>query len=437
MALTVSQQRHFKQAVGQLGDRLSVVARHPIFNVNGIKILDQGARIDGSTYQLLMQHRLAAPIERSVGAHPCVTSESLRQGIESFIRETPFFGRIAAERAMRASLVAAVAGVPMPDPVGFQLTVAHELYPAIYQHLLRTSLVCAWLTSHGTRSQFEMGQAAAAGLLHNLGMLHVDPALMQRESVLDRGQRQQLYTHALVSTGLLEKYPQYDSSVVRAIAEHHECLDGSGYPRHLRGAEISVLGQTLSLSAVVATVFATGQPAAEVQLSVLLRMSAQRYDAALVKKVTAHLRPGLDGGYPQSLLLDGAVGFLDEIDALLQRWPLKIASDAAVSERRRGALASLHAQAAQILRAMAGGGVLSAQLSGIDPSTLDVAARTELSLVTREAAWQLRSLARLARRRWHAGADEAVPDELQQWLEAADGVFYRVTPGELTDGLDT
>lgn len=119
MTPTQARQQHFRKAVGPLGERLSVVAQHAIFNVNGVKIVDQGARIDLSTYERLMQHRLAAPIEESVSAHPCVTSGLLRQRIESLIEETPFFNRIAAERAMRSSLVAAVAGVSMPDPIGF------------------------------------------------------------------------------------------------------------------------------------------------------------------------------------------------------------------------------------------------------------------------------------------------------------------------------
>jgi len=434
MTLTQAPQQHFKKAVGQLGERLSVVAQNAIFNVNGVKIVDQGARIDLSTYERLMQHRLAVPIEESVSALPCVTSGLLRQRIESLIEETPFFNRIGGERAMRSSLVAAVAGVSLPDPIGFQLTVAHELYPAIYEHLVRTSLVCAWLTSHQTRSQFDVGQAAAVGLLHNLGMLHVDPALLQRESALDRNQRRQLYVHPLVSKALVERYSQYDSSVARAIAEHHECLDGSGYPGHLRGANISILGQTLSLAQVVATMCAPGQPAAEIQLSVLLRMSVHRYDGALVTLLSSHLRPGLDNDNAGLLLLDGAIGFLHEIDALVYRWPLQIASDATVSKRRREELASLEKQAAQLSRAMAGVGVLPAQLASIDQSALDVPARAELSLVTREAAWQLRSLARLARRRWQLGPDETLPDELRQWLDDVDAVFARVAQHEVKDG---
>ncbi|MCY7309041.1 MAG: hypothetical protein LH632_23520 [Rhodoferax sp.] len=170
------------------------------------------------------------------------------------------------------------------------------------------------------------------------------------------------------------------------------------------------------------------------QLSVLLRLSIHRCDDSLVKLVISHLRPSLDNDNACLLLQDDAIGFLQAIDALEYRWPLQIASDATVSKRRREELASLEKQAAQLGRAMAGVGVLPAQLASIDQSALDAPAQAELSLVTREAAWQLRSLARLARRRWQLGPDETLPDELRQWLDDVDGVFARVAQHEVKDG---
>ena len=128
------------------------------------------------------------------------------------------------------------------------------------------------------------------------------------------------------------------------------------------------------------------------------------------------------------------IGFLQEIDALVYRWPLQIASDATVSERRRKELASLEEQAAPLGHAMARVGVLPALLTSIGDSTLDVPDQAGLSLVTREAAWQLRSLARLARRRWQLGPNETLPDELRQWLDDVDAVFARVAHHGLTDG---
>ena len=47
-------------------------------------------------------------------------------------------------------------------------------------------------------------------------------------------------------------------------------------------------------------------------------------------------------------------------------------------------------------------------------------ALSELSMITRELAWQLRTLTRHVLRRWGAAADEALPDELQSWLDMAE-----------------
>lgn len=43
-----------------------------------------------------------------------------------------------------------------------------------------------------------------------------------------------------------------------------------------------------------------------------------------------------------------------------------------------------------------------------------------MSLLAREAGWQLRTLARQTRRRWKTSADEALPAPLQTWLDAVD-----------------
>jgi len=43
--------------------------------------------------------------------------------------------------------------------------------------------------------------------------------------------------------------------VAQAVLEHHERMDGTGYPRGLEGGRISAMGQVLLLAEVVAAFF--------------------------------------------------------------------------------------------------------------------------------------------------------------------------------------
>lgn len=414
--------QYFTKTVAELGEARPVLASRAIFNVQGIKIIDKGASINLGLYERLMQHQLSEPIEDSVTSSPAVTGALLRSGAEEILDSSPFFRRMAEEPKARSTLLDAVAKVPLPDPMAFQLTLAREVRPALYQHALRTALTAAWLAQVPLGSRFDLSMAAAAGLLHDIGMLHVDPSLLQPGGHLGREQRRQLYSHPLVSQALMERHHEYPKEVVRAVLEHHEYLDGSGYPRNLAGAALSGLGRILSLAEVITAMFAPGRQAPELRLSVILRMNWHRYDEALVLKAMQLIKPERDASSAGVVLLPDPVGRLREIDHLITAWPADLQHSAGLGANRREGLERLAGQVAQLRRTLATVGVTPDQLAHLGSEPLDSLLQQELTLIAAEAAWQLRALARQTRRRWRLVQDEHYPDALLQWLEQVDAL---------------
>jgi HD-GYP domain-containing protein (c-di-GMP phosphodiesterase class II) len=419
---------HFTEAVTQLGEQRDVVAATAIFNTQGIKVVDKGVSINKALYQRLMQHKLSAPLEDSVVSADAVNGETLKQTAMSIMEDVPFFGRLAPDPATRKLLLNVIETVPLPEAMAFQLTVARDVRPEVYLNLVRTALVSVWLAkSRATLlSRFDLGMAAAAGLLHDIGMLHVDPVLQQGSSRLNREQRRQLYSHPLVSTTLVERHHQYPREVIRAVSEHQEYLDGSGYPRNLVGDAISPLGRLVSLAQVVAAMFAPTRNAPEMQLSVLLRMNTHRYDPTMSMQILSLVQPQLDVLSAAIELLDDPVQLLGEIDAILARMPLDLEKDPAMNPNRRQALATVAGHASKLRRSLAGVGAVPDQLAQLGESANDEAVRTELTLLTREASWQLRTLGREARRRWRETPDEAYPALLRQWLDDVDALVAKL-----------
>ena len=411
---------YFTQAVIELGEKQDVVATQAIFNIQGAKILEKGHAINKGLYERLMQHKLSVPLENSVRCEASVSPETLRRSAEDVMRDLPFFGRMAADDQTRKMLLNVMETVPLPDAMAFQLTVARDVRPEICQHLVRTALVAAWLARTPLISRYDVLMAAAGGLLHDIGMLHIDPLLLRPDHVLNPEQRRQLYSHPLLSTILLERHHQYSSDVVRAVGEHHESLDGSGYPRNLSADAISPLGKILALSQVVAAMFAPGRNAPEMRLSVLLRMNTHRYDNTMSMQIVGFLKPQLDVMGAEIGRMDDPMGLLREIDRLLCQWPLDPAGIGAVTAPRLETLALIGRQAVQLRRSLAGVGAVPDQLDQLGTATLDDTVLTELTLLTREAVWQLRTLGSQARRRWQPQPDEKFPGPLQQWLDAVD-----------------
>ena len=434
---SASDQQHFAKAVAQLGETHDVISSQAIFNAHGVKIVDKGVAINLRLYERLMEHKLSVPLEDSVTSDSCVSGETLRQSADVIMRDTPFFGRMANDEKARKLLLNVIETVPLPDAVALQLTVAHDLRPEIYLHLVRTALIAAWLAKTAAVLRFDLGMAAAGGLLHDIGMLHVDPLLLQPERRLNRDQRRQLYSHPLLSTALVERHHQYAREVVRAVGEHHECLDGSGYPRNLTGDAISTLGRILSLSQAVASMFAPGRSAPELRLSVLLRMTIGRYDSALARQVMALLRPELDVMSAEITLLRDPIAALRDIDALLCQWPLAMPDALNLAPARRQALDLVAGRSAQMRRVLAGVGAVPEQLDQLGSAALDDNLQTELTLMTQEAIWQLRTLAREARRRWRAQAGEEFPPVFAAWLDRVDDLVAEVSGQQPEEARDS
>lgn len=418
--------QHFTKAVTEFGNVRPVVTTEPIFNAKGIKIIERGVAINPGLYERLMAHTLSTPLEDSVSSLPSVNGHILRKGIEDLAAQTPFFGRMLEDREIRDVLLDIVERLHLPDPIAFQLTMAHEIRPSLYQHLLSTTLTAAWLAIVSNMSRLHLRVAATAGLLHDLGMLHLDPLLLEYRSGIDRNQHRQLVSHPLVSSTLIERHKEYPREVVQAVMEHHEFLDGSGYPRNLPGAQISPCGKLMALTELVTGAFAPGREVPELRLSILLRMNTHRYDSVLSEMIIGLLKPQEESVASITLLRD-PISCLLEMEKVLTTWPEEKIAESNLPAEQKKVLLPIAAQAAQLHRTLAGVGATKEQLEQLGKDALDPHLQAELTLLASEAAWQLRAIARRVRRQWRTEADDVAEQRLYEWLTSVDTAIALTT----------
>ena len=93
---------------------------------------------------------------------------------------------------------------------------------------------------------------SAASTLHDLGKLSIPDSILNKPGRLTPEEFEIMKTHTTVGADMLEGMAQYrDSALVRAARDicrwHHERYDGSGYPDGLKGEEIPVSAQVVSL----------------------------------------------------------------------------------------------------------------------------------------------------------------------------------------------
>lgn len=84
-------------------------------------------------------------------------------------------------------------------------------------------------------------------LLHDVGELHIPPELFAKTDPFTAEDRTIIETHPLAGVAILNDVADLPETVRRIVAEHHERLDGSGYPMHLRNPDIAVPSQVVGL----------------------------------------------------------------------------------------------------------------------------------------------------------------------------------------------
>jgi response regulator RpfG family c-di-GMP phosphodiesterase len=97
-------------------------------------------------------------------------------------------------------------------------------------------------------SEEQIEAVRLAGFLHDLGMHLVIPGQsLRRPGPLHQGEWQNVRSHPIASAAVLTPL-SHGSLTAAAIREHHERLDGSGYPLNKRGDQVSVEARVLTVA---------------------------------------------------------------------------------------------------------------------------------------------------------------------------------------------
>jgi putative nucleotidyltransferase with HDIG domain len=88
---------------------------------------------------------------------------------------------------------------------------------------------------------------AVGGLLHDIGKLSVPTSILQKPGPLSDEEYATIKTHPQAGAELVEQLGGFPREVVRLVRDHHERLDGSGYPNGKGDAEIDLETRILAV----------------------------------------------------------------------------------------------------------------------------------------------------------------------------------------------
>ncbi len=421
--MTERYDEHYIRSVTALGDTHEVVATQAVSTRNGIRLVDPGARITSAFREQLTQHKLLPPIDQCLAVAGGVTQAGLRERAREILDGEPRFQLLRAALPGIERLLNAFYAMPLPPPLAFKLTVAREQRPEVFDHSLEMSLIALFLAIKSRMSDRDLASVAAAGMLHDIGELHSDPALLRPGRRLAAAELRHVYAHPMTAYLILQEYPQCHPEISTAVFEHHERLDGSGYPRGLRGDEISPIGQILMLAEAVTTLFEKSwRTHGASRLSVMLKMNRRKFDRELVD----HLVGLLHGGEPAGLDSMGEVSAevivaqLDQLSGIFRNWQGAYQACAVDTPQvaEEPLVDFIHRRISSLEDALLETGFhpdeLAALTAGIED---DAVALAEMQLMVRESRWQVSDIMNeVGRRGAELKADAAGRALVEGWI---------------------
>lgn len=262
----------------------SIIASRDIFDASGIKLWARDQPVSQALQRKLLDRQLRQPLEACLVAEDGVNSRQLLLAVEQLLEQDTPLAPLLAPHA--DDIVHAAVHLPLHPVAQLLLTAGQASRPESFDHAVQAMALCGALTlAHGGGTR-DLRVAMLCGLLHDLGEMYIDPRFGEADAdrTLDFLSYQQLVVHPHVGKLLVEQLTNYPPDVARAIAEHHEKLDGTGYPHCLVRDQVSPQGRMLAVAE--STLAALRKPGAHLShASVSLRTVPGEYDLAWVGPV--------------------------------------------------------------------------------------------------------------------------------------------------------
>ena len=123
--------------------------------------------------------------------------------------------------------------------------------PWLYEHSIEVALLSVMMGHALGYKETQLHELAVGAILHDVGKMRIPQRIITKPAALDETEWRMIRQHPALGVRLLASY-NLPAACRMIVAQHHERLDGSGYPQGLKqeriheGAQIVMIADSLS-----------------------------------------------------------------------------------------------------------------------------------------------------------------------------------------------
>lgn len=138
----------------------------------------------------------------------------------------------------------------LTDTIGAIARTVEQRDPYTAGHQNRVSVLCVAIGSEMKLSDNRIEGLRLAALIHDIGKIYIPAEILNRPGTLTVPEFEMIKTHPQIGYDII-KDVQFPWPVAQIILQHHERLDGTGYPLGLKGEAILLEARILTVADVV------------------------------------------------------------------------------------------------------------------------------------------------------------------------------------------
>ncbi|MCL1046073.1 DUF3391 domain-containing protein [Shewanella electrodiphila] len=117
----------------------------------------------------------------------------------------------------------------------------------IYHHSLNVSVMCMMLAKSLNWNREDIELIGLGALFHDVGKLKIPSNILNKQVPLTKPEQNLIKQHPLMSLNFLKLADTFPEQAKPMIANHHEFIDGSGYPKGLKGDDLDKFSQLIAV----------------------------------------------------------------------------------------------------------------------------------------------------------------------------------------------
>lgn len=248
LASELSEGKHYAGHLAAMSNSNASLAAEDIYNAHGALIVKKGAVIDEHVASRILQHRLVKPFNEQVELSDVLDRIAIREAIHDLYDAYPDLHQLLACNGLLSYVDQLCMTFRLTAQVAQLLTVQAAQQSRLFDKTLFCAVLCVVIAKTAGEDDEVCHDVFLAGLVHDVGLLYVQPDILNKSGALEADEWRAIQSHTLIGRLLLERMSGISEITHRAVVEHHERCDGTGYPRGLTEGQLGMAGQIIAMA---------------------------------------------------------------------------------------------------------------------------------------------------------------------------------------------